>query len=114
LGLADRPGQWTERYLLCEQRVDPLIFSSHFNRSEPGVFEPIRHALLEGGDHYRHLADLADYARAHAELDACYLNPEAWSRKAIINVACSGKFSSDRTIREYAQEIWNLKESPVS
>ena len=91
-----------------------LIFSDHFSRSEPGVFVPIHHALLEGGDHYRHLADLKDYARAHAELDACYADPEAWSRKAIINVACSGKFSSDRTIKEYADEIWNLKVSPVS
>ena len=91
-----------------------LITSDHFSRSEPGVFEPIRHALVEGGDHYRHLADLTDYARAHVALDACYATPETWSRKAIINVACSGGFSSDRTIREYADEIWNLKVSPVS
>jgi starch phosphorylase len=91
-----------------------LIFSDHFNRNEPGIFEPIRQALLDGGDHYRHLADLTDYARAHTELNACYADPETWSRKAIINVACSGKFSSDRTIREYADQIWDLKESPVS
>ena len=91
-----------------------LIVSDHFSRGEPGVFAPIRYALLDGGDHYRHLADLTDYARAHAELDACYADPETWSRKAIINVACSGKFSSDRTIREYADDIWNLKVSPVS
>ena len=91
-----------------------LIFSNHFNRDEPGIFEPIRYALLDGGDHYRHLADLTDYARAHADLDGCYAQSEPWSRKAIINVACSGKFSSDRTINEYAAEIWNLKPSPVS
>jgi len=91
-----------------------LIFSGHFSRNEPGIFEPIRHALLDDGDRYRHLADLAAYARAHTELDACYANRETWSRKAVINVACSGKFSSDRTIREYAGEIWNLKPSPVT
>src|ERR1700733_7284552 len=91
-----------------------LIFSDHFNRNEPGIFQPIRQALLDGGDHYRHLADLTDYGRAHTELEACYADPETWSRKAIINVACSGKFSSDRTIREYAGQIWNLEESPVS
>jgi len=91
-----------------------LIFSNHFSRNEPGIFEPIRRALLDNGDHYRHLADLKDYSRAHAELDACYGNPETWSRKAMINVACSGKFSSDRTIREYADQIWDLKPSPVS
>jgi starch phosphorylase len=91
-----------------------LIFSDHFSRSEPGIFAPIRHALLDGGDHYRHLADLTAYARAHADLDACYADRERWSRKAIINVASSGKFSSDRTIKEYADEIWNLKPSPVT
>jgi glucan phosphorylase len=57
--------------------------------------------------------DLTDYARAHRELDACYADPEAWSRKAIINVGCSGRFSSDRTIREYADQIWNMRTSPV-
>ena len=91
-----------------------LIASDHFSRREPGVFEPIRYALLDGGDHYRHLEDLTDYSRAHAALDACYASPEIWSRKAIINVACSGKFSSDRTIKEYAKDIWNLRVSPVS
>ncbi len=90
-----------------------LIFSDHFSRNEPGVFGPIHETLLTHGDRYRHLADLTDYARAHRDLAALYANPEAWSRKAIINVACSGKFSSDRTITEYANEIWNLKLSPV-
>jgi glycogen phosphorylase len=91
-----------------------LIFSDHFSRNEPGTFAPIRQVLLDRGDHYRHLADLTDYGRAHRDLDACYANPESWSRKAIINIACSGRFSSDRTIREYADEIWNLRTSPVS
>ncbi len=90
-----------------------LVFSDHFSRNEPGVFGPIRDALLVHGDPYRHLADLTDYARAHRELTALYANREAWTRKAIINVARSGKFSSDRTIAEYADHIWNLKPSPV-
>jgi starch phosphorylase len=91
-----------------------LIFSNHFNRNEPGLFDPVRQALLDGGDHYRHLADLTDYSRAHLELDASYADPQTWSRKAIMNVACSGWFSSDRTIREYAQAIWNMQASPVT
>ena len=91
-----------------------LIGSDLFTHGEPGVFDPIRHALLEGGDHYRHLADLTDYARAHRELDRCYADAESWTVKAIHNVAASGEFSSDRTIREYADQIWNLKVSPVS
>jgi glycogen phosphorylase len=90
-----------------------LIFTNHFSRNEPGIFKPIRDTLLTNGDHYRHLADLTDYARAHKDLAALYGNPDAWTRKAIINVACSGKFSSDRTIKEYASDIWNLQESPV-
>ena len=91
-----------------------LMVSDHFSPNDRGVFGPIRRALLDYGDHYRHLADLTDYARAHRELDTCYSDSAAWSRKAIFNVACSGRFSSDRTIREYADEIWNLKTSQVS
>ena len=90
-----------------------LIFSDHFSRFEPGIFGPIRDTLLTGGDHYRHLADLTDYARAHRDLAALYADREAWARKAIINVGSSGKFSSDRTIKEYADKIWNLQVSPV-
>lgn len=89
-----------------------LIFSNHFSRHEPGLFEPIREALLTQ-DRYRHLADLTDYARAHRELDACYASPDRWTEKTILNVASSGAFSSDRTIREYAEEIWQMKPSLV-
>ncbi len=90
-----------------------LIGSDHFSRNEPGVFDPIRDTLLKHGDRFRHLADLTDYARAHHDLAALYADEDAWARRAIINVACSGKFSSDRTITEYANEIWGLKPSPV-
>jgi starch phosphorylase len=83
-----------------------LVFSNHFSRNEAGAFEPIRHALLEAGDFYRHLADLTAYADAHSRLEACYADRDEWSTKAILNVAGSGKFSSDRTIAEYAREIW--------
>jgi starch phosphorylase len=90
-----------------------LVFNDHFSRHEPGIFGPIRDTLLNNGDRFRHLADLTDYGRAHRDLAAVYADPQAWARKAIINVACSGKFSSDRTITEYANEIWSLKPSPV-
>ena len=90
-----------------------LIFSDHFSRAEPGVFAPIRDSLLRDGDHFRHLADLTDYARAHQALGTLYADPAAWTRKAILNVASSGKFSSDRTIKEYAEGIWRLKPSPI-
>jgi glycogen phosphorylase len=90
-----------------------LIFTDYFSRHEPGLFSPIRDTLLTYGDRFRHLADLTDYGRAHRQLAALYADAEAWARKAIINVACSGTFSSDRTITEYANEIWTLKPSPV-
>ena len=90
-----------------------LIASGHFNPGEPGVFDGILDALLPHGDHYLNLADLRSYADTHARLGQFYRNPAAWTRAAILNVASSGKFSSDRTIREYATEIWNVKPCPV-
>jgi starch phosphorylase len=90
-----------------------LIFVDHFSPTERGIFAPLRDTLLVHGDRFRHLADLTDYARAHQDLAACYADKEEWSRRAIINVACSGRFSSDRTITEYAEEIWKLKPAPV-
>src|SRR5262249_42562526 len=86
-----------------------LLFSDHFSRYEPGVFAPIRDLLLVRGDYYMHLADLTSYAQAQAEAGALYKDADAWARKAILNVACSGKFSSDRTIREYAADIWHTE-----
>lgn len=90
-----------------------LIFTGYFSRYEPGVFEPLRHTLLTGGDHYMHLADLTSYLEADRHLCDLYGDPDGWARKAIINIAGSGKFSSDRTIAEYAAEIWNVKACPV-
>jgi glycogen phosphorylase len=90
-----------------------LIFSEHFNRYEPGILEPLRETLLTHGDHYMHLADLASYLDADRRLLALYADPEGWAQKAILNIASSGKFSSDRTIAEYAAEIWDARPCPV-
>ena len=90
-----------------------LIFSNYFSRYEPGVFGPLRDALLARGDYYMHLADLRSYLEADQRLRELYNDTEGWMRKAILNVAGSGKFSSDRTIAEYAAEIWNAKPCPV-
>jgi len=90
-----------------------LIFSDHFSRYEPGVFSPLRDALLTYGDHYMHLADLKSYLDADQRLCDLYAEPQKWARKAIFNVASSGKFSSDRTIAQYATEIWRAKPCPV-
>ncbi|HYB44053.1 MAG TPA: glycogen/starch/alpha-glucan phosphorylase, partial [Candidatus Methylomirabilis sp.] len=74
--------------------------------------EPIRRVLLTG-DYYMHLADLTAYGEAQSRVGALRATPEVWTRKAILNVAASGRFSSDRTIAEYAAEIWSTKPSPV-
>jgi starch phosphorylase len=85
-----------------------LISSDHFSRNEPGVFAPLLDALLKG-DFYMHLADLTAYLQAHERVGALYGTRAAWAQKAIWNLACSGKFSSDRAISEYAAGIWNLE-----
>jgi starch phosphorylase len=90
-----------------------LIFSDHFSRNEPGVFAPLRDTLLTQGDHYMHLADLTSYCNAQDRLGTLYAEPGAWAQKAILNVASSGKFSSDRSIAEYASEIWKVEPCPV-
>jgi glycogen phosphorylase len=92
-----------------------LILSDHFTPGdESGVFVPLHEMLLMGGDHYMHLADLGSYLDADRRLVELYADPEGWTRKAILNIAASGKFSSDRTIAEYAAEIWDAKPCPVT
>jgi starch phosphorylase len=91
-----------------------LIFSGHFTRHEPAVAAELRDTLLTHGDHYMHLADLRSYLEADERLCKLYDNPLAWTRKAVLNVAGSGKFSSDRTVAEYAAEIWGAKSCPVA
>jgi starch phosphorylase len=90
-----------------------LIFSDYFSRNEPGAFNVLRDILLTQGDHYMHLADLKSYLAADQKLVELYANQDAWARQAILNVAASGKFSSDRTIAQYATEIWNVKPCSV-
>ena len=90
-----------------------LIFQDHFSPDEPGIFAPLRETLLDRGDYFMHLADLTSYAQAQQRVGELYADPDAWARKAIINVASSGKFSSDRTIAEYAADIWNVAPCPV-
>jgi starch phosphorylase len=91
-----------------------LIFSDHFSRNEPGVFTPLRDTLLTLGDYYMHLADLKSYLEADRRLRKLYTQPDVWVHKAILNVAGSGRFSSDRAIAEYAADIWKVKPCPVT
>jgi starch phosphorylase len=79
-----------------------------FSEDEPGRYRELVDALLWGGDHYRLLADFDSYVAAQSRVDALYRDRDAWARKAIANVAGMGFFSADRTIREYAREVWGL------
>ena len=90
-----------------------LIERDFFSMMEPGIFRPVTWSLLEGGDYYMLLADLRDYIQTQERVDAAYKDPGGWDRKAIINVARAGKFSSDRTIQEYASQIWHVQPCAV-
>ncbi len=85
------------------------IASNTFSQHEPGIFGPIYDTLLPRGDHYMHLADLTAYTSTQDKVGSLYLQPEEWTKRAVLNVAHSGKFSSDRTIAQYATEIWGAK-----
>ncbi len=90
-----------------------LIQSGYFNFGEPNIFEPLTNIILSSHDQYLHLADLRSYADAQEKINQLYKNQSAWAEMAILNIANSGKFSSDRTILEYANEIWDLKPQEI-
>lgn len=91
------------------KKVIDLISENHFSHESPGLFQPIIDSLLRNNDYYLLLADFASYMEAQDRVGETYKNPEIWYKKAIMNVARMGKFSSDRSIREYAENIWKVK-----
>jgi starch phosphorylase len=105
--------QWHYEHDAETRAALDLIAANHFSQHEPGVFGPIVDTVLANGDHYLHLADLQSYSEAHARLGKLYGDKEAWTRKTVLNIAASGKFSSDRTIAEYAKEIWHAAPCPA-
>ncbi len=105
------PRGYYERDPEIREAID-LIANEHFNVSEPGIFTPIVENLLNV-DYYMCLADLRSYAKAQKKVDEAYRDQDNWSRMAILNMVNSGKFSSDRTIQEYADEIWDVKAVPI-
>jgi starch phosphorylase len=91
------------------KRVMESINSDMFCGNETGLFKPIYDSILHQGDYYFHLADFQSYLEAQEIASREYSDPSVWARKAILNVARTGKFSSDRTISEYARDIWDLR-----
>ena len=94
------------------QRILDSITGSPFSMGDSGIFDPIFRALTDHGDQYLHLADLASYLDAQEQVSNLFTNSGEWSAKAILNVARMGKFSSDRSIQEYADEIWGIRSLP--
>jgi starch phosphorylase len=90
-------------------RVVDSLASNRFCPDEPGLFRWIMDELLDRGDRYFHLADLSSYIEASHSAEQDYKDPASWTAKAILNVARTGFFSSDRTVNEYASEIWHIK-----
>jgi starch phosphorylase len=91
------------------KRVVDACDSRRFSPTEPGLFHWIAESMLDRGDYYFHLADLAPYLEAQERVGKTFSEPAAWTSKAILNVARMGKFSSDRTVAEYASEIWGIR-----
>jgi starch phosphorylase len=91
------------------RRVMDAINSNRFCPEEPGLFRWMFDSILDQGDKYFHLADLGSYLEAAGRAERDYLHAPEWARKSILNTARMGKFSSDRTIKEYARDIWNIQ-----
>ena len=90
-----------------------LVRSGFFSPKDPDLFEPIIHSLLNQGDRFFVLADLEEYDRARLEANELYKDRKTWTDKAIMNMTRIGKFSSDRTIHEYAKQIWDIESVPA-
>lgn len=98
---------------LCDRdprlgRILRAFESGQFSPQEPGLFRWVRESLLERGDPYFHLADLPAYLETQEQVSRTFRQPDVWATKALLNVARIGRFSSDRTVAEYAREIWGL------
>ncbi|MFW5829697.1 MAG: glycogen/starch/alpha-glucan phosphorylase, partial [Planctomycetota bacterium] len=91
------------------KRVIQLLECGHFNQVEPGIFDDTLASLTTWGDYWMTCADFRSYINAQAQAAAAYQDQDWWLRASIINSARAGKFSSDRTIRQYNEDIWKLK-----
>jgi starch phosphorylase len=94
-------------------RAVDSIASGHFSRGDKDIFRPIVGKLLSTRDEYVHLADLPHYVQRQKDVDHLYRDRKAWNRASLLNIARMGKFSSDRTIEEYARDIWGIKRAAI-
>jgi starch phosphorylase len=105
-----------QRYLAEHRwmaRAVDSIAAGHFSRGDKDIFRPIIGKLLSTKDEYVHLADLPEYVQRQKDVDAAYRDRAKWNRMSLLNIARTGKFSSDRTIREYARDIWHIRPAVI-
>jgi starch phosphorylase len=95
------------------KRALDQIAAGHFSGGDRSAFACVWDAIMTHGDPYLHLADMKSYDDAHRRIEACRGRPDEWRSKAVLNVAAAGRFSSDRTIRDYARDIWKAEPCPV-
>jgi starch phosphorylase len=111
-----KKGYRPQDYYLADEELRAIVDwvgSNYFTPDEPGSLASLKHSLLDGGDPYLCLADFRSYSDAQARVDEAYRDKARWAKMAILNTARMDKFSSDRTIHEYARDIWNLPAVPV-
>ena len=107
-----RPSYVSKEYYLADPEIRmalDMIKSNVFSLLEPGLFDPILRSLIDYNDYYMLLADLKSYCEAQDRVDAAYRDAKTWNRMSLVNIARSGRFSSDRAVLEYAEKIWNIK-----
>jgi starch phosphorylase len=106
------PQHWLQEHKWMRRVVDSIA-SGHFSRGDKDIFRPIVAKLLSVRDEYLHLADLPAYIERQRDVDTLYLDRNEWNRKSLLNIAGMGKFSSDRTIAEYAKDIWDIRPAVI-
>jgi starch phosphorylase len=102
---------WLENDAMAREAIE-LIGSGHFSEGDRDLYHPLL-ANLCSSDPYKVMADLSDYRRAQNEVDGAWKDPTRWSTMSLLNTARCGFFSSDRSIREYAERIWKVTPVPI-
>jgi starch phosphorylase len=107
-----RPGYVSRDYYAKDPEIKAsldMIKANVFSLLEPGLFDPILRSLLDYNDYYMILADLRSYIEAQDRVDITYRDQKKWNEMSLVNIARSGRFSSDRAVMEYAKNIWNIE-----
>ena len=111
--IAERRGTYNPQAIIDEDedfsRVIDLLESGHFNRFEPGVFDDVLRSIREPADAWMTAADFRSFVDAQAAAEDAYRDVDRWTRMSILNTAASGRFSTDRTMRDYNEDIWRLE-----